>query len=53
MEFVISGTSGTCVIFFGLIQNFQELMQKITPAVKFSLFGLEFSQNNLSEFVFE
>ena len=53
MEFVTSGRSGICVKYVWDQVNFQEFTQKNILYVKFAKFRLEFSQNNLSEFVFE
>ena len=52
MEFATSGTSGSCVIYFWAQVNFSIIYAKITLSVKKKP-RHEFSQNNLSEFVFE
>ena len=46
---------GSCKIFLGSgkINSIKELMRNIALFKKFAEFRLEFSQNNLSEFVFE
>ena len=53
MEFVTSGTSGTCVKYFWAQVNFSRIMQKSANSVKLSKFRLDFSQNNWTEFVLE
>ena len=53
MEFVTSGTSGTCVKYFCAQVNFSRIMQKKCQFCELSKFRLEFSQNNWTEFVLE
>ena len=53
MEFVTSGTSGTCVKYFCAQVNLSRIMQKSANYLKLSKFRLEFSQNNWTEFVLE